>query len=151
MPLETHCALQGEEIHPREATQNLLWRLILQGAAGILTHLQKLANNRQCHWDHSCVPCMGWCFQGRGTARAHGNISVQLYHGDHRRGWMNRVLLIQESQLRNQSQHRLLSPATVRNERGVPRGTINHQACQFAALNGWKLKPFSAAFPVIGF
>lgn len=114
----------------------------------------KLINNRQHHWEHLCVHVWAgasevgkWSKEGLQGQMGTSACSCTLGMA----GGMHHVLLIQESQLRNQSQHRLLSLATVRNERGVPRGTINHQACQFSALNGWKLKPFSAAFPVIGF
>lgn len=61
----------------------------------------------------------------------------------------NCLPLIRESQPRIQSQQRLLLLAT---EMKLKRCfAIHHQLCQFSTLNSWKLKPFSAAFPVIGF
>lgn len=56
---------------------------------------------------------------------------------------------ILESQPRDQSQQRLLLLARAMKLKRC--FTIHHQVCQFSTLNGCKLKPFSAAFPVIGF
>lgn len=80
-----------------------------------------------------------------------GNVGVGLYPQASVSGGGDGELPapIQESQPREQSQQRLLLLARAMKLKRC--FTIHHQVCQFSTLNGCELKPFSAAFPVIGF